>query len=707
MKPKTALRHFLVLAGSSLLAISSAQAADGTWTQTATTQGDPAGPLTWSETTNWQDEIVAGGTDATAFFTVNPSAAQTVTLDTDVTLGNLTLNRNQNLTIVPDIEDPKTLTLDVTTGTPLLSLSAGRILSINSPVAGNDGLEVTGGAASGGVALAGTNTFTGGIFLNNGSLGENNGRTTQSGLNDNHITVAGTSYACFAGGTQITGGVEIPAGSQFRAGTNNSNFAITGALTGSGTLTHQQYGLGNQRIDLLNTNNTFTGNLDYDMPRNATTIVNSLGDDGRVRFGLTNFLNNQDRQHVFEFGSGGDEDLVFDQRQFEILGSAPTTTPRPNAAFEIRSNNANHALIINTDLINSHTGTETNLRFSGSGNQANTFAGIISEGPGNGTDPDVLNIFKLNGGTWIFSGDNTYTGTTTVSAGTLIINGDQSLATGAVAVNSTSTLGGSGTLGGSVTVAAGANLAPGASVGTLSIGGDLNISAMAGGAGKLFHELGSIAASDKIAVSGTLDIGTDVLGFGDFDFTHVGGLEEGVYTLITSGGISGSLDGDDLLGTIGETEATLGTSGNNIILTVGAPSGTPFELWAGSGVTFDGDENGDGVSNGLAFLLGAADPDVSALDKLPTVTESAGGLVLNFQMLDDTARGGATLAIEHSSDLGIGDSWTTVAVPDASGTVDDVVFTISGTGPLNVTATIPVGKADAGKLFGRLKAENP
>ncbi len=99
MKSKPTLHHYLDALGASIIAISSAAAqTDGTWTQSGTTQGDPAGPLTWSETGNWQEGIVAGGTDATAFFTQSATAAQTVTLDTNVTLGNLTLNRNQNLT---------------------------------------------------------------------------------------------------------------------------------------------------------------------------------------------------------------------------------------------------------------------------------------------------------------------------------------------------------------------------------------------------------------------------------------------------------------------------------------------------------------------------------------------------------------------------------------------------------------------------------
>jgi fibronectin-binding autotransporter adhesin len=215
MKPKTALRHFLAAIGCSAIAISSASAADGTWTQAGTTQGDPAVPLTWSEPSNWLDSIVAGGADATAFFTQSATAAQTVTLDTDVTLGNLTLNRNQNLTLVPDALDPKSLTLDVTTGTPLVSTTSTRVIRIETAVAGGDGLEITGGGTGGGVALAGANTFTGGLHLNGGSLGINNNVTTTGGLNGNLITVSGTSYGAFVGGTNINGGVHLNAGACF------------------------------------------------------------------------------------------------------------------------------------------------------------------------------------------------------------------------------------------------------------------------------------------------------------------------------------------------------------------------------------------------------------------------------------------------------------------------------------------------------------
>jgi autotransporter-associated beta strand protein len=72
-------------------------------------------------------------------------------------------------------------------------------------------------------------------------------------------------------------------------------------------------------------------------------------------------------------------------------------------------------------------------------------------------------------GTWVLSGANTYTGTTTVSGGKLLIEGNQSLATGAVTVASGATLGGNGWIGGAITV--NGTLAPGAAgIGTLAVG---------------------------------------------------------------------------------------------------------------------------------------------------------------------------------------------------------------------------------------------
>ena len=140
------------------------------------------------------------------------------------------------------------------------------------------------------------------------------------------------------------------------------------------------------------------------------------------------------------------------------------------------------------------------------------------------------------------------------------------------------------------------------------------------------------------------------------------------------------------------------------------PAGTenPYNTWSG-GAAFDADANDDGVSNGVAFLLGAADPAEDARDRLPVVSEIGGGLVLTFNCLNSTKRGTAVLSVEQSGDLGITDPWLAAAVPETSGgPVNGVGFSVTPGSPTNaVTATVQVGEAVAGKLFGRLNAENP
>jgi autotransporter-associated beta strand protein len=136
-----------------------------------------------------------------------------------------------------------------------------------------------------------------------------------------------------------------------------------------------------------------------------------------------------------------------------------------------------------------------------------------------------------------------------------------------------------------------------------------------------------------------------------------------------------------------------------------------YEIWA-NGAAFDGDANGDGVSNGLAFLLGADDPATNALGLLPAFQDTNGGLRLTFNVRNPASRGSAMLNLQHSNDLGISDPWTSVAVPDEQGATlsGGVMFSISpiqGTSRHSVQATIPVSEAADGKLFGRLSAVSP
>ena len=91
---------------------------------------------------------------------------------------------------------------------------------------------------------------------------------------------------------------------------------------------------------------------------------------------------------------------------------------------------------------------------AGADNGSSSFTGLIS---GTGI------LFKFGTGAWTLAGNNTYSGLTTVSAGTLVVNGSQPQSD--VTVNGTATLQGSGVVG-DLTVFG--SVAPGSSPGMLT-----------------------------------------------------------------------------------------------------------------------------------------------------------------------------------------------------------------------------------------------
>jgi len=130
-------------------------------------------------------------------------------------------------------------------------------------------------------------------------------------------------------------------------------------------------------------------------------------------------------------------------------------------------------------------------------------------------------LTKDGGGTLTLAGASAYTGATTVSNGTLQVNGALNGDGGDVTVCAGGALAGNGTLARQVAVAAGGTLQPGSPVGTLTINSNLTVDVAATNA----FALGSNSA--QVAVSGDLTLG------GTLNVTDAGGLTTSTNILFT------------------------------------------------------------------------------------------------------------------------------------------------------------------------------
>jgi autotransporter-associated beta strand protein len=166
-------------------------------------------------------------------------------------------------------------------------------------------------------------------------------------------------------------------------------------------------------------------------------------------------------------------------------------------------------------------------------NTNSVFNGTISDG----ASPTAL---VFNGpGSLTLTGNNPFSGNTTVDGGALIINSPVGSGTGSgtVTINGGATLGGNGIIGGQVSLAAGATLAPGSNgVGTLTITNSLGLN----NGSTLDFQLGvggsQVAVTGDLTLAGTLNLGATA-GFGPGTyplFTYGGALSVATLTIGTA-----------------------------------------------------------------------------------------------------------------------------------------------------------------------------
>ncbi len=147
-----------------------------------------------------------------------------------------------------------------------------------------------------------------------------------------------------------------------------------------------------------------------------------------------------------------------------------------------------------------------------------------------------LAVNKLGAGTTILTGTNTYTGPTTISAGILAINSNQTAATGLVTVGSGAQLQGTGTVGGAVVVNRGGTIRGDVlgGTGTLNLNANVTIAAGATIAVDLGNTAGGSNSQIVLGSSTTLSLNS-VPGTRPFAIQLVndGGLTVGTPYLIT------------------------------------------------------------------------------------------------------------------------------------------------------------------------------
>jgi autotransporter-associated beta strand protein len=364
---------------------------------------------------------------------------------------------------------------------------AGATITINGDISGSGGVT-TGRVAllsNGGVGtvwafnLLGNNTFTGAFGVGNGgetSAGAGLAGVTINSLADSTspITLNFGSGAFFSLGSSATANLSVPnrpvnlLNSNITIRNQDANNTMTLGSVSTSTASAQTLKLGD---------GGFGGFIDGSITNGAGSIA--VTKSGSGKWTLSNSLNSYTGATTISAGT------------LEIQGSVASSSNISNSGTLI-FNNAS----------------------------AQSYGNAIS---GTGT------LTKNGAGTFTLAGTNSYSGSTTVSAGTLLVNGSTA-AGSTVGVSLGATLGGTGTINGAVNVSG--VLSPGASIETLGTG---TLSLASGSS--LLHELDSSVAtsvgSDLLKVTGNLNLaGTVGLTLSDFATTDVAFNVNDVFSVI-------------------------------------------------------------------------------------------------------------------------------------------------------------------------------
>src|SRR5205809_34832 len=602
----------------------------------------------------------AGGLTKSGSGTVTLSAANTYTGVTTINVGTIAIAADAGLGAAPGAPTAGKLTFGggtlrttasftvaanrgiALTGAGTISTDPGTTLTYGGIIAGASPLTKAG---TGTLIVSGANTYTGATAISAGTLQLGATNAVPSG---SAVTVSGGAtfdlrgfsdgIGSLAGAGTVTSGA---AGAvTLTAGGNNASTTFSGLIqNGSGTVALTKTGTGTLTLSGAN---TYSG---------ATTV------------------------------SAG----VLDVQNNTALGAtAGATTVAGGAALQLEGSGlvvAEPVTLNGTGIAGggalrqvANTNTWSGAITLGSAARVNADAGTLTVsggitnggflltvgGAGNTTVSTTVisgtgGLTKDGTGTVTLSANNTYTGTTTVSAGTLLVNGSQS--SSAVSLNG-GTLGGTGTVGAITSTGSGGSVAPGVGVGILASG---NVNWSSGSPGFVVQLNGTTAGTgyDQLNVTGSVNLGGATLS-GTLGFSPPNGTS---FTIINNDG------SDAVIGTFaglpeGSTVVLSGQSfkvsyvggtGNDVVLTVAAPNLTVNNAVApsaspppGTDLTYTVTVTNNGTGNATSVVV---------VDTLaPTVQFKVGSVV-------NSLPAGVSVVVDYSNDAGA--TWTYIPASGA------------------------------------------
>jgi len=496
----------------------------------------------------------------------------------------------------------------VTPGTITFDNNANNYtLSGTGSIAGNAEFVMEG---TGSVAIdnSGANTFVGGAIIGSGTVSIPNAAALGSGgfaLNGGDLEITSN-----AGSLSFTNAINVNAASVI--GLQGGNLTLSGNVAGNGALEYNV--TGGDTLTPTGSWASYTGTL----------TVSGSG--------------------YFRLNPSGSNPWGIASGVVDLAGSAPVLSNR--------SNNTNGQAIAIGALNGNSTSVLTGYGGSGGGTSCTYDIGALNIPcvfAGNANNPStnqILGITKQGTSTMTLSGSSSYTGPTTVSAGTLLLTGTLGnthvIMDSGAAFISDSYVSGSATLNSGGSLYLGNSSAPG-NIGTLTLGGGLGISG-----GSIYYDLSSsptaTGSNDLITVnSGNVNLSgsTNLV----INLTN-GVLESGTYYLITSSGgatetassptfVLVGLPANGLtrqtftfnlpasgtrLGLSGTTAIYLAVTGSNASLTWSGSNGATWDLnttsdWSGASpdtffdldtVTFDDSD----TAGGAVTLSGTLNPAV-------------------------------------------------------------------------------------------------